>query len=141
VLEYLQRTIDICNEIGYKTRIEMIEKDANKKNLKYICMLEEIGHKNDSKFHDYLVKEIKLHNSFFDIIKLRAVRNEINRKVIFIKLQERESNEQLGIVLLDVSYDKNICKLLYNSYEGIYKEKELIVNKSGDNYILLEKND
>ncbi len=45
----------------------------------------------------------------------------------------------MGIVILDVFYDKNICKLSYDGIGGNKLEKELIVDKSGKNYLLLEK--
>ncbi len=45
----------------------------------------------------------------------------------------------MGIVILDVFYDKNICKLSYDEIGGNKLEKELIVDKSGKNYLLLEK--
>jgi hypothetical protein len=140
VLEYLQRTIDICNEIGYKNRIEMIEKEANKKNQKYICRLEEIGRKDASKFYGYLVKELNL-SPYFDIVQAKTTtENDINHKEFFFKLEELGSEAYIGLVVLDVFYDKNICKLSFDGIGGNKIEKELIVNKSGKNYLLLEKN-
>ena len=60
-IDYLHNTINICNEIGYKTKLQRFQKDSGGK---FVLTLKEV-YKDDSRFDDYLMEEYSI-LGFFD---------------------------------------------------------------------------
>jgi hypothetical protein len=146
VIDYINRAKDICKEIGYKTKIERIEKESKQKNQQYICRIDEIGKKDEHRFFNFVTNELNLYE-YIDITKIQTKGHNIFHKEIIIDLTEWGTEKFIGDIRLDIHFDSDldggICKLVYTpddaSPDDGFKHKELVVKKSGNDYILLKK--
>lgn len=117
VIDYLNKTIDICYEIGNKAKLERIEKETN---LKLICILEDIGHKDSEKFDSYLTKEFNLPMVFDKTIK-NGNPNSLKKQIVITInpiTKGDEDFEYIGIVTLDLDFINGVCNVLYSPSHG-----------------------
>ena len=119
VVEHLDRSIAIIEEIGHKIQLEHIEKETTKKNQRYICRIEEIAGKDKFRFIDFATEEldlgIDLHH-FYTNIKTRQ--NGDNRNLVLLTFAFEVGGAAFGKIVLDIDYGKSVCKFFYYSDTG-----------------------
>lgn len=153
VVEHLDRSIAIIEEIGHKIQLEHIEKETTKKNQRYICRIEEISGKDKTRFIDFATEEldlgIDLHHFHIDI---KTRQKEDNRNLVSLTFAFEEGGDEFGKIVLDIDYGKSVCKFFYYSNTGdtlrtdgevIFGrthvvEKTLIVKPYGRHHLLLK---
>ncbi len=153
VVEHLDRSIAIIEEIGHKIQLEHIEKETTKKNQRYICRIGEITGKDKDRFIDFANEELDLgiDLSHFHIdIKTRQTGDNLN--LVSLTFGFEVGGDDFGKIVLAIDYVKSICKFFY--YSGIgdahwtdgelihdpmhVVEKTLIVKPYGRHHLLLK---
>ena len=134
-IEYLNKAIAICNEIGFKYRMNTMEKKSLK-NKTFIGIWEELYNKNYSQFKEYLSKEIEIDDS---LLQLTIEKNIANEKEFHLILGSGDpSDSYIGKVIVNINlvgddgtikfYDdqdnetrkRNIAIKRYNSQTALY---------------------
>lgn len=151
VIDYFDRTIAICEETGYRTQLERIEKEFIKKNNEYICRVEEIQNKDRNRFLDYAKQELDIDLSFFHISIETRYRDDNHRDII-IFIEQYEGGDHIGTITLSIDFNKNTCDLLYEPASNadfvdgaiVYNDDDnvnigLIVKPFGKYHLLLKK--
>ena len=139
VIDYLNNTINICNEIGYKTKLQRIQKESGGK---FVFMLKEV-YKDDSRFDDYLIDEYSI-LGFFDKSIEKIDYGSLPSKIIITLYPKGSSKEDvdfqhIGIVTLNLNFANLICNITYSPFGGDEIAKELRIKKKGADYIFLKK--
>jgi hypothetical protein len=142
VIEYLDRTIAICGEIGYKIFLENIEKEQRQKNKQYICRIEEVMKKDKLRFLEYASNELNLGlnlSSFHAYVENKYLGEE--HIVIFFTFVFEEGSDVIGTIKLDVDYGKNTCRFLFESNiddDAENVERSLIIKPYYKYHLLLK---
>ncbi len=153
VVEHLDRSISIIEEIGHKIQIEHIEKETTKKNQRYICRIEEIAGKDKDRFIDFANEELDLGIDLSDLyIDIETKHIGENQNQVSITFSFGGGGDVFGEIVLDIDYGKRVCKFSYHSNTGdaylsdgelIFDppqivEKTLIVKPYGRHHLLLK---
>ncbi len=139
VIDYLNNTIKICSEVGYKSKLERIKKESSGK---FVFMLKEV-YKEDSRFDEYIIRELDT-PEFFDKTIENIGYGALPTKIVITVVPKGSSKEDddyqfIGIVTLNLDFDKLICEINYSPFSGDKIAKELHIRKKGDDYVLLKK--
>lgn len=139
VIDYLKNTINICNEIGHKTKHQRIQKDSDGK---FVFTLKEV-YKDDSRFDDYLTDEHSILGLFDKSIKNIGY-GSLPKEIIITLYPKLTSEEDvdfqpIGIVTLNLNFADLTCNVTYSPLSGYEIVKELNIRKKGADYIFLKK--
>ena len=58
-IDHLYQVMAICKEISYKATLNLIEQESHEKNMKYLCIWEELQNKHESKFENFILRNMK----------------------------------------------------------------------------------
>lgn len=102
-IDYLKKAIAICKEIGYKHKLDLIEKDSIENKLKFICIWEEISHKHLDRFVNYLMKYLVEIMGIRDPVKLYCdINNPKVKEFSIIDLVSSDDDLYLGKVTVNI---------------------------------------
>ena len=132
VIDYFDRTIAICEETGYKTQLERIEKEFIKKNNEYICRVEEIQNKDRNRFFDYAKQELDIDLALFHI-SIETRYHDDNHRDIIIFIEQYEGADLIGTITLSMDFNKNTCDFLYEPASNAALVDGAIVYNVDDN--------
>ena len=152
-IEYLQRAVSICKEIGYKYLREYIdnkvspEKIREKKN-KLICIWERKLANDYDKFKDYFLQEMDYDGP--DLVKLENIDTKKINELHFVLwiVEGPEHKELAGSINIVFSLDKKEGFILdnnkgtitfYNQYHKEMKSKKIRILKFGSEHALVEE--
>jgi hypothetical protein len=136
-IDYLYKSMTICNEIGYKSRLNMIEKEASAKKLNFICIWEDIGGKDKDRFERYILNEFNPHKPVV-ISEERLVydvRISVDKKLEkefhlfeFDIASLPEDGVFIGKVRISINPKENNAKMMfYDIDEQEIKRKSLVI--------------
>lgn len=143
-IDHLHQTMAICKEIGYKATLNLIEQEHRVKNLKYICIWEEIERKNKDKFKNYVLNNVEYEtndpSSVFQVLLKKSTANEKEFHVfetppIPLDYESARSSELVDficIVKININPIENKGKIVfYNNENEEIKSKNITIKKYG----------
>jgi hypothetical protein len=130
-IDYLSKSMEICTEIGYKSKIVKMEREAKEKNLKMICIWEEINFKHKEKFKDHILKEMKIVDPA-NVLEIANTPNSNEKEFHIFDLVIPEESAFLGKVIININPIINTGKIsFYDDKNEKVKSKNLVVKKYG----------
>ena len=150
-IDHLNRAIAICDEIGYKATLNLMESESRRKNLKYICIWEEIDSKDRDKFDNYIIKDVEVkEDSSMYPIQVIPKKKTLNEKEIYIfqsdiPLEDNYDESYvhaifLGSVRIIINKDQDKGKIIfYNRENNETKSEDLILKKYGSQTAIFSK--
>ena len=136
-MDYLDKAVAICNEIGFKSRMNLMEKESNENKYKLICIWEETDRKNKDKFDQYILKEMKID----DDIPMTRINNKytsFEKEWDLIEdIGDPSENGYLGKVIVNINPVENKGKIkFYNDKNEEIKIKNIVIKKYGSHTAL-----
>lgn len=138
-INYLEKSIGICNEIGYKSRLNAIEKEAVAKKLNFICIWEDISGKDKPKINNYILNELPLDKPIVnsDLPLVYEVRIDVDNRLEkefhifeFDLASAPEDGILIGKARINISPIENKAKIiLYDPNDQEIKKKSIVVKK------------
>lgn len=146
-IDYLYKSITICNEIGYKSRLNMIEEEATAKKLEYICIWEDISGKDEHKIGSYIINNfkpgkptVKSDEPLVYDTKI-IVDNRYEKEFHLFEFDIASVPEDgvfVGKVRISISPLGNTAKMIFYDIDNQeIKSKNLVIKKYGDSQTAL----
>lgn len=146
-IDYLEKCIGICSEIGYKSRLNVIENEGAAKKLNFICIWEDISGKDQNKINRYILNELKsdkpIVNSNLPLVYdvRMSVINRYEKEFRIFEFDIASAPEDgilIGKVRISISLAINKAKLIfYNRNDQEIKNKSLVIKKYDDSQTAL----
>ncbi len=127
-IDHLIRAQAICKEIGYKYRLDLMEKENNKDKSKFICIWEEINKKHLYRLKEYVKKEMPIE---FGDLHITVEKNEsYNKEFLLFDWTMDEEDTYAGKISISITpgSQKGIIKF-YNENDKEIKNKNLVIKE------------